>query len=172
MKNLWPTIDDVKETNDIFPFLDTTVESLKQSYGGKLKAQYCQIEYILKGVRSMASAFADISQAFSAVDEENKYVEKEDVEKGRDAARVIVKNYKYEIFNDHLYYKIFTIQVPEFYPINVHVSAGILDKNDKEEEIYSLDSLSALFSKIVSSSKVKMIISKMIMSNSSEREKK
>ena len=47
MENLWPIIDDIKPTDDVIPFFDLTIESLKETYEGKISAQICQIEYIL-----------------------------------------------------------------------------------------------------------------------------
>lgn len=43
----------------------------------------------------------------------------------------------------------------------MHISAGILEKDDKELVINDIDRLKEVFSQIVNSAKVKMIIMKM-----------
>lgn len=83
------------------------------------------------------------------------------IEKDREQAYILNRDYKYEIFNDHLYYKLFTINIPEFYPVKIHVSAGILGREDVEIEINDIDKLKNVFSQIVNSEKVRMIIMKM-----------
>ena len=159
---MWPVIDGIKTTEDVIPFLDDTINLLKKKYDGKIKAQVCQIEFILKNVRTTLSVINDISKMIGKQIEKEKYEEKQDIEKDRSPAYVVNHDYKYEIFNDHLYYKLFNINIPEFYPIKIHVSAGILDKEDVEIDINDLDKLKSVFSEIVCSDKVKMIIKKMI----------
>lgn len=162
MNNLWPVIDELKATDDIVPFFDETIDALKEHYDGKIQAQYCQIEYILKGIHSAVSSIVEMSNLVGKPQNNCNFEEKKDIEKDRKQVVVSNKDYKYEIFNDHLYYKLFTINIPEFYPVKISVSAGILDKDNLEMEISNLDDLKSVFSRIVWSEKVKMIISKMV----------
>lgn len=162
MENLWPIIDNIKTTEDVIPFLESTIESLKSNYEGKISAQICQIEYILKSVSSTLSALSNIAKVVGPLTSKDQYEEKKDIEKNRQQAVVVNCDYKYEIFNDHLYYKLFTINIPEFYPLKIHVSAGIIEKDDVEFDINDIERLKNVFSQIVNSYKVKMIIMKMI----------
>ena len=160
MENLWPSIDNIKTTEDVIPFLESTIESLKNNYEGKIGAQICQIEYMLKNMSSTLSSLSNAAITVGSLVSENKYEEK-NIEKDRKQAYIVNHDYKYEIFNDHLYYKLFTINIPEFYPIKLHISAGILEKDDVEIEINDIDKLKNVFSQIVNSDKVRMIIMKM-----------
>ena len=159
---MWPVIDDIKTTEDVLPFLKDTINELKGSYDGKINAQVCQIEFILKNLRTTMSMISEVSKIVGQPTVKEEFEEKKDIEKDRAPAYVINHDYKYEIYNDHLYYKLFTINIPEFYPIKIHVSAGILGKEDVEFDINDLDRLKSVFTEIVCSDKVKMIIKKMI----------
>ena len=161
MESLWPIIDDIKSTEDVLPFLNLTIESLRRTYEGKIDAQICQIEYILKNMQSTLSTITNISKIVGSQLLDNKYEEKKDIEKEREQAYIVNHDYKYEIFNDHLYYKLFSINIPEYYPLKMRISAGILEKDDKELVINDIDRLKEVFSQIVNSDKVKMIIMKM-----------
>lgn len=161
MDNLWPIIDNIKPTDDVIPFFDFTIESLKKNYEGKINAQICQIEYILKNINSSLSTISNLARMVGPLAVKEHYEEKKDIEKDREQAYILNRDYKYEIFNDHLYYKLFTINIPEFYPVKMHVSAGILGREDVEIEINDIDKLKNVFSQIVNSEKVRMIIMKM-----------
>lgn len=161
MENLWPIIDDIKPTDDVIPFFDLTIESLKETYEGKISAQICQIEYILKDMNSVLSTISNFARMVGPLSVKEAYEEKKDIEKDREQAYIINRDYKYEIFNDHLYYKLFTINIPEYYPLKIHISAGILEKDDVEIEINDIDKLKNVFLQIVNSDKVRMIIMKM-----------
>ncbi|MBO4283440.1 MAG: hypothetical protein J5958_02350 [Clostridia bacterium] len=159
---MWPAIDDIKTTEDVLPFLNETINELKGNYNGKINAQVCQIEFILKNLRTTMSVISDISKIVGQSTIKEEYEEKKDIEKDRTPAYVINHDYKYEIYNDHLYYKLFTINIPEFYPIKIHVSAGIIEKEDVELDVNDLDRLKSVFGEIVCSDKVRMIIKKML----------
>lgn len=162
--NFWPTIDDVYKTEDAIPFLNDTINELKQKYNGRIQAQLCRIEFVLKSFRSMRSMIEEMSTLVGPQKNEDKYEceEKMDIEKNRKTAVVANRDYKYEIFNDHLYYKLFTINIPEFYPIKIRAAAGTLEKEDSEVVIKNLSELKDVFSRIVLSDKVKQIIKKML----------
>ena len=162
MNNMWPVIQDIKSTDDVMPFFEETIKSLKDNYDGKINAQICKIEYILKSSKSVLSSFHDMSKLIDPQVEEDSFEEKIDIEKDRKLAYVNNYDYKYEIYNDHLYFKLFTINIPEFYPLKIHVSAGLLDKDDVEINIYDIDKLKNVFSEIVCSNKARMIIMKMM----------
>lgn len=161
MENLWPIIDDIKSTEDVLPFFYLTIESLRRTYEGKIDGQICQIEYILKNMQSALSTINNISKIVNSQLLDNLYEEKKDIEKEREPVYIVNHNYKYEIFNDHLYYKLFTINIPEYYPLKMCISAGILEKDDKELVINDIDRLKEVFSQIVNSTKVRTIIMKM-----------
>ena len=162
MNNMWPVIQDIKSTDDIMPFFEETIKSLKDNYDGKINAQICKIEYILKSSKSVLSSFHDMPKLVGPQVEEDSFEEKIDIEKDRKLAYVNNYDYKYEIYNDHLYFKLFTINIPEFYPLKIHVSAGLLDKDDVEINIYDIDKLKNVFSEIVCSNKARLIIMKMM----------
>ena len=159
---MWPVIQDIKSTDDVMPFFEETIKSLKDNYDGKINAQICKIEYILKSSKSVLSSFHDMSKLIGPQVEEDSFEEKIDIEKDRKLAYVNNYDYKYEIYNDHLYFKLFTINIPEFYPLKIHVSAGLLDKDDVEINIYDIDKLKNVFSEIVCSNKARLIIMKMM----------
>ena len=50
--------------------------------------------------------------------------------------------------------------IPEFYPVKIHVFVGILGKEDVEIKINDIDKLKNVFSQIVNSEKVRMLIMK------------
>lgn len=81
MESLWPIIDDIKSTKDVLPFLNLTIESLRRTYEGKIDAQICQIEYILKNMQSTLSTITNISKIVGSQLLDNKYEEKKDIEK-------------------------------------------------------------------------------------------
>lgn len=163
MNNPWPKVDNVLLTNDVVPYLEETSESLRQNYEGKLQSKISEIKYVLQDVCNTISMLGDISVLTEPVRKKPDCKEVKDVEIGRKAAFVENHNYKYEIYNDHLYYKLFTISVPEFYPITLKASAGTLDKEEKVVSIDNLDELKDTFLEIVCSDKVRSIIKKMLL---------
>lgn len=163
MNNPWPIVDSILSTNDVLPFLYKTSEMLKNNYEGKLQSQTAEIKYALKGLRETMSLISGIASLVEKPNVVSEYEEVKDIEKDRKTAYVENHDYKYEIYNDHLYYKLFTINVPEFYPVTLKAAAGTLDKEEKEVCIESLDELEEVFSNIVNSYKVKSIIKKMLL---------
>lgn len=163
MNNPWPIVDNISSTSDVLPFLYETSESLKQNYEGKLQSQTAEIKYTFKGLRETVSLISGISSLVEKPKDDPEYEEMKDIEKDRKAAYVANHDYKYEIYNDHLYYKLFTINIPEFYPVTLKAAAGTLDKEEKEVIINDLDELEEVFSNIVNSDKVRSIIKKMLL---------
>lgn len=163
MNDPWPIIDNISSSENVIPYFNDTSETIKQHYDGKIESKISEIKYVLEGVRKAVSMLNDISILTAPPANDPKYKEVEDIEKGRKAAFVKSKDFKYEIYNDHLYYKLFTINIPEFYPVTIKVSPGILTREEKEISISNLEELKSVFSDIVNSNKVRSIIKKMLL---------
>lgn len=164
MENLWPSIDGIRKTEEVMNFFKETTETIKQNYGGKIESKLTKIEFVLKRkTRSLESMHNEMRILTAPIPAKDEYEEKKEVEIGRDSVVVKCDNYKYEIYNNHLYYKIFNVKIPEFYPVTITASAGILDKDEKDVIINDLDELKNTFLNIVCSDKIRMIIKKMMM---------
>ena len=163
MNNPWPVVDDISSTSDVLPFLEETSKFLKQNYSGKLQSQTSEIKYILKGLRETMPLISGIATLVGKQNDNPEYVEIKDIEKDRKVAYVVNRDFKYEIYNNHLYYKLFTINIPEFYPITLKAAAGTLENEEKEVTINNINELEEVFLNIVNSDKVKSIIKKMLL---------
>ena len=162
MENLWPTIHEGRNTEEILTFLNETIESLKNNYDGKIGAQMCSIEYVLEDRRSYMEKIYDMLPKNEAPKKFVKNEVESEIEKNRSVAYVAKCSYKYEIYNDKLFYRLFDITIPDFYPVKVEVSSGILAEEAVSLKINSLAQMRQEFINIVSSEKVKMLITKMI----------
>lgn len=160
MNNLWPDIEEFRTTDDVLPFLNETIESLKTNYNGRLNAQLTQIRFDFLNMRKTMQNYVNKSSVVSSP--ANKKDSNKDIEKNRQSAQIESSNYQYDIFNDHLYYKLFFINIPEFYPITLQVSDGIFGEESKKIEVNGLAELKKVFSNIVCSMHVRMVIKKMI----------
>ena len=163
MYNPWPDVDDVVSTKDVAPFLERMQTSIEEKYGGKLHSNFSEIKYVFEDVQHSISKMRDMTILVGSTKEESKRIEIKDIEKGRDPAFVTKRNLKFEIYNDHLFYKLFTVELSEFYPIKVFVSPGILEDDGKTLLINNFDKLENCFTEIVNSDKVKGIIKKMLL---------
>lgn len=163
MNDPWPIIDNVSSSDDIIPYFEQTSKTIKLHYDGKIESKISEIKYALEGVRKTISMLNDISVLTEPSANNSKHKEVEDIEKERKPLFILSKDYKYEIYNDHLYYKLFVINISEFYPAIIKVSPGILAREEKEMSINSLEELKSVFSDIVNSDRVRSIIKKMLL---------
>lgn len=162
MENLWPEVDDLESTDDVLSFFNETSALIEKKYGGKIKSQLSPITFILKDLRGVSRFLDDIHRMNTPQQKDYQKVEVKNIEEGRKSVTVNGQNYKYEIYNDHLYFKLFTINIPEFYPLKLKAAWGTLGDEDVEIEINSIEHLRSVFGQIVNSNKVKMIIKKML----------
>ena len=163
MDNPWPVVDKAVPSNDAMDYLNETTKIIKDMYNGKLQSSISKVTYVLSGFNRSAELIKGMKYLVGTEKNDPEYKEQKNIEEGREPAYISQNNYKYEIYNDHLYYKLFVLKLSEFYPISIVVSAGILDKEETEISVHNIDSLQQIFKKIVQSEKVIAIIKKMLL---------
>ncbi len=159
MENPWPSIENVEKTDKVISYFNEISESLKQNYNGKIQSELIEIQYAANTALPAGERLSALFRPIEKNDESKKEVLT--VEEGKEQVCILKTDYKYEIFNDHLYYKLFTITIPEYFPLKMRVSFGILEDKETEIEIMNLRDLKDKFTEIVCSDKVRNIIKKM-----------
>lgn len=165
MEKFWPDIHEIEKTDYVIPFLEDTIESLKETYKGRINAQITGVEVLSDTMRSLKSSFDDMNRISIDSNSINKETSKNLQSKtNKKPVDVNAKSYDYELFNDHLYYRLFTITMTEVFPIEIYVCAGILKKDEAVFKIKNMNELRTTFLRITRSEKVKIVIMKMMKS--------
>lgn len=109
--NLWPSINDVEETNSISSFICKLESELTNQFSGKIKSKFILVEFEESPAEIMESTIRRIPF--------NQSKEKSDeIETGRNAVNTKkTKRYKFMIFSDSYFFRVFDIDMGDFFPV-------------------------------------------------------
>lgn len=166
MADLWPDLeqfDGVIPENHAIEILREQARLLSKKTNGKIKATFSKIDYTVSTTEILGgtlSIFANNKREI--VEDEMK--NKKDVNEFYNFV-----NYKFEIYNEIYKFRIFTLKYRPIYSIQIEIDEGIRKEKgfSTVENIQSDEELIRIISLVFSSSKLQMIM-KRIMANNTE----
>lgn len=167
MSDLWPDLEQFDGKileNHALEILREQARLLSKKTNGKIKATFSKIDYMIPTTEILGNALS----AFAGG---NKKEIVEDEMKGKKDVNEFYNfnNYKFEIYNETYKFRIFTLKYRPIYPIQIEIDEGIREEKAlySTENIKSDEDLIKIVSSVFSSSKLQMII-KRIMANDTE----
>lgn len=161
--DLWgDVLDKTKNAEDILPFIKEQAKLLGKKTNQKVLAKFEKIKYTYKGNNSAITMITTLSASISAMHGlKNEKVEIDDNKNLENASKLFqTADYKFEIYNEHYKFRLFTLKFRSIYPIEIDVEYGILEETSLTIE--TKEELESKLTEIFNSPKVKFIISKML----------
>lgn len=164
--DLWgDVLDKANNAEEILPFIKEQANLLGEKTKRKVLAKFEKIKYKYKGNSSgVTTMLATISASISAIHGlTDEKVEIDDNENLENASKLFqTADYKFEIYNEHYKFRLFTLKFRSTYPIEIDVEYGILEEKSTKLTIKTKEELEDKLTEIFNSAKVKFIINKMM----------
>ena len=130
--DLWgDVLDKAKNAEEVLPFIKEQANLLGEKTKQKVLAKFEKIKYTYKSNNSgLTTMLTSISTSLSVMHGfgEDK-VEIDDNEKLENASKLFqTADYKFEIYNEHYKFRLFTLKFRSTYPIEIDVEYGILEE--------------------------------------------
>ncbi len=154
--NVWPDLNEEMKTTQVVIFVQKLIDDLEDMYEGKIKGKILQIEY----ESNLPKALAYISDMSKKIGVKEKTYECENTEEIKTFSD---KSYKFILYTEKNYYRLFEITVSEFFPVKIYPRNTIFD--DEENKPIIVDNQQEFESKIISiirSEFVRNLIMKML----------
>ena len=165
-KDLWGDIlDKSKTAEDVIPFIKEQASLLGEKTKQKVLAKFEKIKYTYKSNNSgLTTMLTSISASLSAMHGlSDEKVEIDDNENLENASQLFkTADYKFEIYNEHYKFRLFTLKFRSTYPIELDVEYGILEEKSTKLTIKTKEELERKLIDIFNSAKVRFVISKMV----------
>ena len=170
MENLWPNPEEFHnnsiEENNSIGILRDQARAIKSITNGIVNATFSKINY----KPGPANALKAIGQFVNTLTGSYEEVLDEDLKDKEDInALFLVNKYKFELFNSNYRFRLFVFNYSELFPVSLVVDEGILDDINYTNgaPISNNTELKSHLKEILSSSKVRTVISKMLQSENS-----
>ena len=165
MSDLWPDLELFKEKipeNHAIEILREQARVLYKKTNGKIKATFSKIDYSVSATEILGGALS----AFASGDK--KEIVEEEMKGKKDANEFYnFNNYKFEIYNETYKFRIFILKYRSIYPIQIEIDEGIRKEKglNSPTNIQSDDELIEIVSSVFSSSKLQMIIKRIMVND-------
>lgn len=141
--NLWPDLDTDESTKAIFGFVRLLKDELKKNYDGKIDCSLEEVVYREFGMNAMMNRFDDIRKAMGPIEGQTaSEIDKEEV------CINPPKEYKFMIFNENYFFRVFDIKMGEYFPVDIRPAEGISSKAKKD--YYEIDNESSFKQEVLS----------------------
>ena len=157
-KDFWPDLTNGESTKLIRELIKTLNQQLKTKYDGKIDSSFDVIHYKDSGIYAMNQTFAGIARLVGPIEE------KDECEKNKEEVKVKPLNeYKFVIFNENYFSRIFDIKFGEFFPVEIRPAEGIIPNQEpKYKEIYNFSELEDVVQNYLQSQHVQDVIRYML----------
>ncbi|MBD5116781.1 MAG: hypothetical protein HDT48_04610 [Ruminococcaceae bacterium] len=167
MSDLWPDLERFEDKipeNHAIEILREQARLLSKKTNGKIKATFSKIDYAVSTTEILGGALSAIASGSKKEVVEEEMKGKKDINEFYN-----FNNYKFEIYDETYKFRIFTLKYRPIYPIQIEIDEGIRKEKllSSPTDIQSDEELIKIVSSVFSSSKLQMII-KRIMANDTE----
>ena len=155
--NYWPDLDTKIKTDCVFEFIKTLREQIKEKYNNKIDCSLEEIVYKNYGISGLHKSMCSIKTTLGP-EEEQSIVEKNKKEVSVKA----FKEYKFILFNDKFFFRVFDMRFGEFFPIGIRPVEELGDVFVQEfQEYYSEETFKSKIISLINTKTVKDVISYM-----------